>query len=143
MPAPSIPPFEEIAETFELLDDWEDRYRYVIDLGKALPGLADDKRTAATKVDGCASQVWLDVHVGSPNGGAPVLRFAGDSDAHIVRGLIAILQSLYDGAPAAEVAAASPLARFASLGLDTQLSAQRSNGLASMVRRLQERAAAG
>jgi cysteine desulfuration protein SufE len=126
--------FQKLAEDFEFLDDWEDRYRYVIELGKSLPPLEETERTDANKVRGCASQVWL-VSEAEP-GKEPVLRFRGDSDAHIVRGLIALLLALYSGLPARDIAAADPEAAFAKLGLREHLSSQRSNGLSAMVARI-------
>ena len=122
---------------FELLDDWEDRYRYIIELGRALPAFPDAFRTEATKVRGCASQVWL-VSETRPaaNGSGPILHFQGDSDAHIVRGLIAILFALYQDKPATEILALEPETAFAALGLKEHLTPQRSNGLASMVARI-------
>jgi cysteine desulfuration protein SufE len=131
------PAFEEIAETFALLDDWEDRYRHVIELGKALPPLADAFRSEATKVAGCASQVWIRPIVA---GGR--FDFEGDSDAMIVRGLIAILHALYAGLPVGAVAGVDAAGELARLGLDQHLSAQRSNGLKSMVARIRAAAAA-
>jgi cysteine desulfuration protein SufE len=130
--------FEEIAGTFAFLDDWEDRYRYVIELGKKMPPLDDALKVPATKVEGCASQVWI-----VPRAEQGRFDFAGDSDALIVRGLIAILHALYAGRPTAEVAGLDAGAALARLGLDEHLSAQRSNGLRAMVARIQERAAAG
>ena len=132
--------FDEIRETFDLLDDWEERYRYVIDLGKALPGLPEALKSAETKVDGCASQVWLTTQIRPGEDGAPRFYFEGDSDAFIVRGLIAVLKALLSGKPAAEVAASDPVADFAALGFDAHLSAQRSNGLRAMIARLKQRA---
>lgn len=102
------PDFAEISETFELLDDWEERYRYVIDLGKDLPGVPEPQRTAQSKVDGCASQVWIVPRLREEDG-ARRLYFEGDSDAHIVRGLIAVLRALLSGRPAAEVATSDPI----------------------------------
>ncbi|MEM1420241.1 MAG: SufE family protein [Pseudomonadota bacterium] len=134
------PSFAEIEETFELLDDWEDRYRYVIDLGKDLPGLPEAQRSALTKVDGCASQVWIAPEIREEQGAAH-LYFEGDSDAHIVRGLIAVLRALLSGRPASEIAASDPLAEFRKLGLDSHLSQQRSNGLRAMIERLKSLAA--
>lgn len=122
----------ELADEFELLGDWEERYRYVIELGKDLSPLTDGERTDPYKVRGCASQVWL---VTEPQADG-TLRFRGDSDAHIVRGLIAILLRLYSGRPPAEILAFDANAAFARLGLAGALSAQRSNGLASMVTRI-------
>ena len=123
--------FEEIADTFEFLDDWEDRYRHVIELGKAMPPLDAAFRVPATKVDGCASQVWI----------RPVIEggrfdFQGDSDAMIVRGLIAVLHALYSGLTVNEVLGVDAAAELARLGLNDHLSAQRSNGLRSMVERI-------
>ena len=129
--------FEEIVETFEFLDDWEERYRHVIDLGKAMPELEESLRVPATKVDGCASQVWLVPEV-EGQGGAAVFSFRGDSDAMIVRGLIAILLALYSGLTAREVLAVDAPAELGRLGLDEHLSSQRSNGLRAMVQRIRE-----
>ncbi|MDB2548085.1 SufE family protein [Paracoccaceae bacterium] len=127
--------FEEIAETFEFLDDWEDRYRHVIELGKAMEPLPDAMRVPATKVDGCASQVWIMPRI---EGQGPEARFdfQGESDAMIVRGLIAVLHALYAGLSIAEVLAVDPRAELARLGLNDHLSAQRSNGLRAMVERI-------
>ena len=123
-----------LIEDFSFLDDWEDRYRYVIELGKNLPPLADAERTDANKVRGCASQVWFVSEI--VRNGEPVLCFRGDSDAHIVRGLIAILLRLYSGRPPGEILAFDAKAAFEGLGLTGALSSQRSNGLASMVARI-------
>lgn len=133
--------FEELAETFEFLDDWEDRYRHVIDMGKAMPPLEDALRVPQTKVEGCASQVWLVPEV-EGNGRDAVVSFRGDSDAMIVRGLIAILITLYSGLTAREVLAVDAKAEMARLGLNDHLSAQRSNGLKAMVQRVRDLAAA-
>ena len=122
----------ELKDEFELLGDWEERYRYVIDLGKDLSPLDDAEHTEANKVRGCASQVWL---VTEPQADGR-LKFRGDSDAHIVRGLIAILLRLYSGHSADEISAFDAKAAFEKLGLSGALSAQRSNGLASMVARI-------
>jgi len=127
---------DEITENFELLDEWDDRYRYVIELGRALPPLADDAHTETNKVRGCASQVWLLTHV-SPDGGAgPTLSFEGDSDAHIVKGLIAILLALYSGKPAKHILDTDAIALFDKLGLRENLTPQRSNGVRAMVERI-------
>jgi cysteine desulfuration protein SufE len=123
---------EDLAAEFEVLGDWEERYRYVIDLGRDLAPLTDAERSDANKVRGCASQVWL---VTEPQADGQ-LKFRGDSDAHIVRGLIAILLRLYSGRSAAEISAFDARAAFEKLGLSGALSAQRSNGLASMVARI-------
>jgi cysteine desulfuration protein SufE len=124
--------FEDIAETFEFLDDWEDRYAHVIDMGRAMDPLDEALRVPATKVDGCASQVWL-----HPNTDDGVFTFQGASDAMIVSGLIAILHALYNGLPVDEVAAVDARAEFERLGLNDHLSAQRSNGLRAMIERIQ------
>ncbi|WP_378943095.1 SufE family protein [Paracoccus sp. R86501] len=123
--------FEDIAETFEFLDDWEERYRHVIELGKAMPGLDDAFHVPATKVDGCASQVWI-----LPQIEGSRFDFQGDSDAIIVRGLIAVLHALYSGLPVAEVKDVDAPAALARLGLDEHLSAQRSNGVRAMIERI-------
>ena len=133
--------FEEIVEDFAFLEDWEDRYRYVIDLGKAMPALDDALRTPETKVEGCASQVWLLPRI-EGRGAAARFDFQGDSDAMIVRGLIAILHALFSGLSAAEAARVDAAAELARLGLDEHLSSQRSNGLRAMVARLHALAAA-
>ncbi|MGH1414716.1 MAG: SufE family protein [Pelagimonas sp.] len=127
--------FEEVVEDFEFLDDWEDRYRMVIDMGKALPPLEDALKVPATKVDGCASQVWLHI---TPHEG--VFHFQGESDAMIVQGLIALLHKLYDGLPMADVATVDARAELGRLGLHDHLSAQRSNGLRAMIERIRETA---
>jgi cysteine desulfuration protein SufE len=123
---------EDLVAEFDLLGDWEERYRYVIELGKELEPLADTERSDANKVRGCASQVWL---VTEPKASG-VLGFRGDSDAHIVRGLIALLLRLYSGRPAADILAFDAKAAFEKLGLAGALSSQRSNGLAAMVARI-------
>lgn len=131
---------EALVDDFVLLDDWEDRYRYVIELGKGLPPLEDFERTQVNKVQGCASQVWL---ISETAGiGEPVLRFRGDSDAHIVRGLIAILLALYSDRAASEIIAIDSERVFAELGLREHLTSQRSNGLTSMVARIRSDAEA-
>ena len=122
----------ELKDEFELLGDWEERYRYVIELGKDLAPLSDSERTEANKVRGCASQVWLVTEPGADG----TLGFRGDSDAHIVRGLIAIVLRLYSGQPPADILAFDAKAAFEQLGLSGALSSQRSNGLASMVARI-------
>lgn len=134
------PDFEEIVENFELFDDWEDRYRYVIDLGRELPELDEAKRTAQTKVDGCASQVWLVPEL-SDSGQQQRLHFQGDSDAMIVRGLIALLIALISGRTVTEIRDINIREQLARLQLDQALSAQRSNGLRAMVERIEHIAA--
>lgn len=132
--------FEEIAETFEFLDDWEDRYRHVIELGKAMPPLDPAFRVPATKVDGCASQVWIRPVI---SGDGPDARFdfQGESDAMIVRGLVAILHALYSGLAVKDVLGVNASQELARLGLNDHLSAQRSNGVRSMVERIGQLAA--
>jgi cysteine desulfuration protein SufE len=133
---------DEILENFTLLDQWDDRYRYVIELGRTLSPLPDAERIEANKVRGCASQVWLLTHV-TPDGAAgPTLTFDGDSDAHIVRGLIAILFALYSGKRAKEILATDALALFDRIGLREKLTPQRSNGLHAMVERIRNEARA-
>lgn len=133
--------FEDIVETFEFLEDWEDRYRHVIDMGKAMPALEEAFRVPATKVDGCASQVWL-VPAIEGTGADATFRFRGESDAMIVRGLIAILVSLYDGLDVGAVLKVDAGGELARLGLNDHLSAQRSNGLSAMVQRIRDLAQA-
>ena len=128
---------EAIRSDFALLDDWEDRYRYLIELGRGLPPLPEALRTDANKVRGCVSQVWLASAVRrAGNGAAPVLEFQGDSDAHIVRGLVAVLFALVQGKTSQEVLGADAKALFAELGLTEHLTPQRSNGFFSMVERI-------
>ena len=126
----------EIIENFELLEEWDDRYRYLIELGRQLPPLPDGARTDANKVQGCASQVWLATSIKPNGGGGPVLSFEGDSDAHIVRGLIAILFALYSGKGAEEILKSDAIKLFEKLGLREHLTPQRSNGFRSMVNRI-------
>jgi cysteine desulfuration protein SufE len=130
------PTIDEIADNFSVLDEWDDRYRYVIELGRALQPLPVQDRTGANKVQGCASQVWLATTVRSNGNEGPVLTFAGDSDAHLVRGLIAILFAIYSGKRGSEILAADANAVFAQLGLREHLTPQRSNGFRSMVERI-------
>lgn len=129
---------QELLDDFEFLDDWEDRYRYVIELGRQLAPLKAEDRNPANKVSGCASQVWLATTIIPPeNGdGPPVLTFTGDSDAHIVRGLIFILFAIFSGKTADEILAVDIKKLFSRFGLDEHLSPQRSNGLLSMVARI-------
>jgi len=127
---------DEIIENFDLLEEWDDRYRYLIELGRTLPPLPEAARSDANKVQGCASQVWLSTTV-KPNGSTgPVLAFDGDSDAHIVRGLIAILFALYSGKGAKDILSTDAVALFEKLGLREHLTPQRSNGFRSMVDRI-------
>lgn len=129
--------FEEIAETFEFLDDWEDRYRHVIELGRAMDHLGPEWMVPEWKVSGCASQVWLVPEIADGRFG-----FRGDSDAMIVRGLVAVLHALYDGLTLDEVIQVDAQAELARLGLEENLSAQRSNGVRSMIARIRSLAAA-
>ena len=135
MPHPAA--FTDIAENLSYLDDWEDRYKYIIELGQALPPLSDDEKNAANKVNGCVSQVWLVTERG--NG---TLTYRGESDAMIVRGLAAILIALYSGRPAQDISDTDAIALFDELGLREHLSTQRSNGLVAMVNRIRSEARA-
>ncbi len=123
--------FEEIVEDFAFLEDWEDRYRHIIEMGKAMEPLDDALKVPATKVEGCASQVWLHP---VPKDGR--FYFKGDSDAMIVRGLIAVLRALYDGQPVSEIGRVDARAELSRLGLDEHLSAQRSNGVRAIIERI-------
>lgn len=127
----------EIRDDFAFLDDWEDKYRYVIELGKQLPDLAEEKRTESNKVRGCVSQVWLETRTEGDR-----LHFEGDSDAMIVRGLVAILLAIYQGHTPQEILATDAREIFSELGLKDHLTPQRSNGFASMVERIQSDAQA-
>lgn len=131
---------QTIRDDFSLLDAWEDRYRYVIELGEALPAFPETARTPANKVPGCVSQVWLTTETG--DGGDPVLTFQGDSDAHIVRGLVAIMLALFSGRNASAILATDAEETLKALGLDEHLSPQRANGLRSMVKRIRRDAEA-
>ena len=134
-------PFQDIADNLAFLDDWEDRYRYLIELGQTLPKLEEAERNAANKVNGCVSQVWL---VAEPYnvGGTPQLRFRGESDAMIVQGLVAVLLALYSERAASEIAETDAIALFDELGLREHLTTQRSNGLVAMVNRMRGEAKA-
>jgi cysteine desulfuration protein SufE len=132
----SLMTLDEIVDNFSLLEEWDDRYRYVIELGRGLSPLAERDRIEANKVQGCASQVWLATTV-HPNGqGGPMLTFSGDSDAHIVRGLIAILFAMFSGKRARDILSTDAIAVFERLGLREHLTPQRSNGFRSMVERI-------
>jgi cysteine desulfuration protein SufE len=132
----SLTTLDEIVDNFSLLEEWDDRYRYVIELGRGLSPLAERDRSEANKVQGCASQVWLATTV-HPNGqGGPMLTFCGDSDAHIVRGLIAILFAMFSGKQARDILSTDAIAVFERLGLREHLTPQRSNGFRSMVERI-------
>jgi len=134
------PEFEDLVDTFAFLDDWEERYRHVIDMGRQLPPLDESERVPATKVEGCASQVWLVPEIAG-EGEDAVLHFRGESDAMIVKGLIAVLRTLYDGLTAQEARAVDAQAELGRLELQDHLSSQRSNGLKAMVARIQDIAA--
>jgi cysteine desulfuration protein SufE len=134
--AEPMPPIDEIVENFSVLDDWDDRYRYLIELGRMLTPLPDAARTDANKVQGCASQVWLSTTV-DRKADDPVLHFLGDSDAHIVRGLVAILLALYSGQSASHIIKTDAVSLFDQLSLRAHLTPQRSNGFRSMVDRIQ------
>jgi cysteine desulfuration protein SufE len=127
---------DEITDNFSILDDWDDRYRYLIELGRELPPLSVAAHNDANKVQGCASQVWLDTTVRRNGAEGPVLVFEGDSDAHIVRGLIAILLATYSGRTAKDILATDAIKLFQGLGLKEHLTPQRSNGFRSMVERI-------
>ena len=132
----SLTTLDEIVDNFSLLEEWDDRYRYVIELGRGLSPLAERDRTEANKVQGCASQVWLATSV-HPNGqGGPMLTFCGDSDAHIVRGLIAILFAMFSGKQARDILSTDAIAVFERLGLREHLTPQRTNGFRTMVERI-------
>jgi cysteine desulfuration protein SufE len=134
-----LPPLDEILETFALIDDWDEKYRYVIELGRKLPPFPEAERTEANKVLGCASQVWLTTHV-EPGAAGPVVRFDGDSDAHIVRGLVALMLAIHSGKTPAEILETDALGLFKELGLSAHLTPQRSNGVRSMMERIRREA---
>jgi len=135
-----ITPLAEIIDNCSYLDDWQDRMSYVIELGRKLPEMPEEKRTAETKVHGCASQVWLVTHADSAKSD-PILTFEGESDAHIVRGLVAIVLSIFSGKPASDIVRIDALDLFGRMGLIEYLTAQRANGLRSMIKRIKEEAA--
>ena len=131
---------DEIIGNFALLDDWEDRYRYLIELGRALEPLPEAARTEENRVRGCVSQVWLETTRRDDAAGAPTLLFRGDSDALIVRGLVALVLALFSGRPAHEIAARDPAPVFRDLGLAEHLTPQRANGLRAMIERIRNEA---
>lgn len=135
---PRMASIETIRDDFAVLDEWEDRYRYIIELGQDLPPFPGAARTDANKISGCVSQVWLDTRRGA--GADPVIEFVGDSDAHIVRGLVAIMLALFSGRRASEILAVDAEATLRGLGLDEHLTPQRANGLRSMIRRIRREA---
>ena len=132
---------DDIIEDFEVIDDWEERYRYLIELGRGLAPLADAVRTDANKVRGCASQVWLSTRI-VPGAGGPVIEFVGDSDAHIVKGLVAILLAMFSGRSARAILTIDPEPIFRTLSLREHLTPQRSNGVNSMIQRIRRDAQA-
>ncbi|AEV36954.1 Fe-S metabolism associated SufE [Pseudovibrio sp. FO-BEG1] len=132
----------EILEGFEFLEDWEDRYRYVIELGRELEPLSDDERSEENRVHGCVSQVWLSKRIQEDGDNGPILFYKGDSDAHIVRGLVAIVLAQYSGVPAKEILETDIENVFSKIGLKEHLTPQRSNGLSSMVQRIKDDASA-
>ena len=133
---------DEIRDNFALLEDWDDRYRYVIELGRTLDPMPEADHSAENKVQGCVSQVWLSRQLGRSKSNQPVLNYLGDSDAHIVRGLIAILLTLYSGRTPQEILATDALAVFDEFGFREHLTPQRSNGLRAMVERIRSDARA-
>jgi cysteine desulfuration protein SufE len=133
---------DEIIENFNYLDEWEDRYRYLIELGRTLEPLGDAAHNDANKVLGCASQVWLETSVTTDDAGTPVLKLKGDSDAHIVRGLVALVLALYSDQTASHILATDAHGLFQSLGLSAHLTPQRTNGVRSMVERIKSDARA-
>lgn len=135
---PAMVSIDTIRDDFAVLDEWEDRYRYIIELGQDLPPFAEAARTDANKISGCVSQVWLATRRGP--GADPVIEFAGDSDAHIVRGLVAIMLALFSGRRASEILAVDAETVLRGLGLDEHLTPQRANGLRSMIRRIRREA---
>ena len=134
-----LPSISTISDDFAFLDDWEDRYRYIIDLGRELPSLPDSARTEANKVSGCVSQVWIEVDRSTDDD--PVLTFTADSDAHIVKGLVAIILAIFSGKRASEILAMDGEARLRELGLSEHLTPQRANGVRAMIARIRQEAA--
>lgn len=135
-----ITPLAEIIDNCAYLDDWQDRMSYVIELGRKLPEMPEDKRTSENKVQGCASRVWLVTHA-SPAANDPILTFEGESDAHIVRGLVAIVLSIFSGQHASDIVKTDAIDLFGRMGLIEYLTAQRANGLRSMIKRIKDEAA--
>ena len=136
VPAAGMPAIDDIIDNFSLLDEWDDRYRYVIELGRGMSPLPEIHRCDANKVQGCASQVWLSKQFDHSHSSEPRLNYLGDSDAHIVRGLIAILLTLYSGRTPQQILATDAIAVFDQLGFREHLTPQRSNGLRAMVERI-------
>jgi cysteine desulfuration protein SufE len=127
---------DEIRDNFALLEEWDDRYRYVIELGRTLDPMPEAEHSSANKVQGCVSQVWLSKQLDRSDASKPLLKYLGDSDAHIVRGLIAILLTLYSGQPPQQILATDAIAVFDEFGFRDHLTPQRSNGLRAMVERI-------
>ena len=127
---------DDILADFDVIDDWEERYRYVIELGRTLEPLDEAARTEANKVRGCASQVWLSTRIDRGAAGAVRLSFTGDSDAHIVKGLVAVMIALFSGRTAQEILSLDPEPTFAAIGLREHLTPQRANGVAAMLERI-------
>ena len=134
--------FQTIREDFESLDDWEDRYRYIIELGHGLPAMGEAARNEQNKVRGCVSQVWLEHELLTNSDGEPILRFRGDSDSHLVRGLMAIALALFSGLPPRKILSIDAQKTFRDLGLEQHLTPQRSNGVRAMIDRIQKDASA-
>ncbi len=131
-----VPALSEIIENFALLDEWDDRYRYLIELGRTLDPLSPDAHNEDNRVRGCASQVWIETHVDGAASPGPVLKFLGDSDAHIVRGLVALTLSLYSGQTAKTILSTNAFDTFEELDLASHLTPQRSNGVRAMIERI-------
>ncbi|MGY2047109.1 SufE family protein [Methylobacterium sp. JK268] len=135
-----LPPIAEIVDNFAFLEEWEDRHQYLMELGRKLPPMAPEAHSEANKVRGCVSQVWLETRV-DRSSGTPRLHFLGDSDAHITKGVVAVLIAFFDGRTAADAAEADALGLFQQLGLSEHLTAQRSNGARAMMERIRSDAA--
>ncbi|WP_228259418.1 SufE family protein [Siculibacillus lacustris] len=135
-----MPSLDDILSDFDVIDDWEERYRYLIELGRGLPPLDEAERTDANKVRGCASQVWLSTRIEADVPGDPRLWLTGDSDAHIVKGLVAVILAMFSGRRASEILALDPEPTFAALHLREHLTPQRANGVASMIERIRHEA---
>jgi len=131
----TVPSIDEIKDAFALIDDWEERYRYLIEIGKQMPALKPEERVEENRVRGCASNVWVVTHIDNPGADA-VMRFEGESDAHIVKGLVALTLAYYSGRPAKEIAGDDAFDLFRSFGLEQHLTQQRSNGVRSMIDRI-------
>ncbi|RVU15779.1 SufE family protein [Methylobacterium oryzihabitans] len=130
-----LPPIDEIVSNFEFLDEWDDRHQYLMELGRKLPPMPEEAHSEANRVRGCASQVWLETRV-DRSGPEPRLNFLGDSDAHITKGVVAVLIAFFDGRTARDAREADALALFRRLGLSEHLTAQRSNGARAMMERI-------